>query len=126
MWMEFLRGPTLAEEIERRGALPVVEVVRLGTELCAALEAVDRASLVHRDIKPANVVLESDGRVVLTDFGLGWRSGTGEKAPRRSGTPIFMSPEILAGEAPSHRSDVYALALTLRWALTGQPPLRAR
>ena len=126
MWMELLRGPTLAEEIERQGALPVSEVMRIGIGLCAALEAVDRAGLVHRDLKPANVVLEPDGRVVLTDFGLGWRrAGSTEQAPRGWGTPVFMSPEIMTGEIPTHRSDLYALGVTLRWALTGTAPFHA-
>ena len=127
MWMEFLRGPTLAEEIERRGALPVSDVLRIGIGLCAALEAVDLAGLVHRDLKPANVVLEPDGRVVLTDFGLGWRrAGSTEQAPRGWGTPVFMSPEIMSGEIPTHRSDLYALGVTLRWALTGTAPFHAK
>lgn len=127
MWMELLRGPTLADEIDHRGALPVGEVMRIGVDLCGALEAVDHAGMVHRDIKPANVVLESDGRVVLTDFGLGWRrTMSAEGTSRGSGTPFFMSPEILAGEPPTHRSDLYALGVTLRWALTGRPPFRAQ
>lgn len=127
MWMELLRGPTLAEEIERHGALPVGDVLRIGIDLCAALEAVDRAGLVHRDLKPANVVLEPDGRVVLTDFGLGWRrAGSTEQTPRGWGTPVFMSPEIMTGEIPTHRSDLYALGVTLRWALTGTPPFHAK
>jgi len=127
MWMEFLRGPTLAEEIERQGALPVSDVLRIGIELCGALEAVDRAGLVHRDLKPANVVLEPDGRVVLTDFGLGWRRASStEPTPRGWGTPVFMSPEIMGGEIPTHRSDLYALGVTLRWALTGKAPFHAK
>jgi eukaryotic-like serine/threonine-protein kinase len=127
MWMEFLRGPTLAQEIERQGALPVSDVLRIGIGLCAALEAVDRAGLVHRDLKPANVILEPDGRVVLTDFGLGWRrAGSTEQAPRGWGTPVFMSPEIMNGELATHRSDLYALGVTLRWALTGTAPFHAK
>src|SRR5215831_1721839 len=58
MWMEFLEGVTLASEIERRGALPWMQVAQLGLDLCRALEAVEAAGVVHRDIKPANVVLE--------------------------------------------------------------------
>jgi hypothetical protein len=127
IWMEFLRGPTLHDEIERRGALPAREVARIGIELCSALEAVDRAGLVHRDIKPGNVILESDGRVVLTDFGLGWRrnlEGAGDARP--SGTPLFMSPGLFAGEPASSHSDLYALGVTLRWALAGHSPFKSR
>ncbi|HEU4725250.1 MAG TPA: protein kinase [Candidatus Eisenbacteria bacterium] len=127
MWMEFLRGPTLASEIDRRGGLPARDVARIGLQLTEALDALERAGLVHRDLKPANVVLESDGRAVLTDFGLGWRrSLLDENAPRGLGTPLFMTPGLLAGDPPTPRSDIYALGVTLRWALTGRPPFRAR
>ncbi len=124
MWMEFLEGSTLAAEIERRGSLTAAEVVRIGLALCRALEALEAAGLVHRDLKPSNVVLEADGRVVLTDFGLGqrWELANGSHA---SGTPVFMSPEVLSGEPATPRSDVYALGVTLRWALTGRPPFKA-
>ncbi|HET7498771.1 MAG TPA: protein kinase [Candidatus Eisenbacteria bacterium] len=128
MWMELLRGRALASEIETRGALSPAETARIGAQLCAALEAIDQAGLVHRDIKPANVVLESDGRVVLTDFGLGWRRRLiPADAPRKgSGTPLFMSPDLLDGGPPTPRTDLYALGVTLRWALTGHPPFHAR
>ncbi len=126
MWMEFLEGSTLAAEIERRGALPPREVARLGLELCRALEAVESAGVVHRDIKPANIMLEATGRVVLTDFGLGRRWEFADPAWRASGTPIFMSPGGLAGEPATPRTDIYALGVTLRWALTGRPPFASR
>lgn len=127
MWMEFLRGPTLAQEIERRGAMPARKVTHIGLELCSALEALFQAGLLHRDIKPANVIVEPNRGAVLTDFGLGWRRGfTEEKAPGSAGTPIFMSPDLLAGEPATPQSDVYALGVTLRWALTGRSPFQAR
>ena len=127
MWMEFLRGRTLADEIDRRGALPLRDVVTIGLSLCAALEAIDLAGIVHRDLKPANVMLEPDGRVVLTDFGLGWRRALGDAdSPRGLGTPVFMSPTLLAGGAATSQSDAYALGVTLRWALAGRAPFTAR
>lgn len=126
MWMEFLEGTTLAAEIERAGSLPPAEVLRLGLALCHALEAIESAGVVHRDIKPSNIVLERTGRIVLTDFGLGRRWELADRGWRASGTPIFMSPGILAGEEPTPRSDIYALGVTLRWALTGHPPFAAR
>jgi Tol biopolymer transport system component len=126
MWMEFLEGPTLAAEIERAGTLPPSEVVRIGLALCQALEAIESAGVVHRDIKPTNVVMEHTGRIVLTDFGLGRRWELGNRPWRTSGTPIFMSPGVLAGNAATPRSDIYALGVTLRWALSGHPPFQAR
>ena len=127
LWMELLRGATLAAAIERRGALPWPEVAHIGVQLCGALEALDRAGLVHRDIKPANVVLETDQRAVLTDFGLGWRRRlfTSDEPHPGAGTPVFMAPSLLAGGAPTPRTDLYALGVTLRWVLTGRAPFDA-
>ena len=127
MWMECVPGVTLAHEIERAGALPARHVVQIGIQLCSALEALSAAGLIHRDVKPANVLLESLDRAVLTDFGLGWRPALEEAVtPRSSGTPLFMAPEVLAGEKPTHQSDLYALGVTLWWALAGQSPFEAR
>ena len=127
MWMECLQGLTLARELERSARLSDERVASIGLELGSALEALEAAGLVHRDIKPANIVLELDGRVVLTDFGLGWRPALdAERSTRSSGTPVFMAPEVLAGEEPSHASDLYALGVTLWWALAGRVPFQAR
>jgi predicted ATPase len=126
MWMELLRGKTLAAAIEHDGRLRPADVARIGYELAGALAAVHDAGLVHRDIKPANVILEPDGRVVLTDFGLGQPHGTETTPGRFAGTPMFMAPELFSGGASSSRSDLYALGVTLRWALTGQSPFKAR
>ena len=127
MWMECLDGATLAQEIERAGSLPASEVARVGIEICTALEALEAVGLVHGDIKPANIVLEPRGRVVLTDFGLGSRPALEEmEARRRFGTPLFMAPELHAGGVPSPQSDLYALGVTLWWALAGRSPFQAR
>ena len=127
MWMEFLRGEDLAQRIERLGPLPAAEAVRIGTAAARALSAVHAAGLVHRDLKPANLVITEDGRVVLTDFGLGQRRlGADDDPLRISGTPMFMPPERLAGGPASARSDLYALGVTLWFALAGRPPFAAR
>ncbi|HEU5311973.1 MAG TPA: protein kinase, partial [Candidatus Eisenbacteria bacterium] len=125
--MECLEGTTLLRELERSGNLTEEKVLHIGMELCSALEALEGAGLVHRDIKPANVMLEASGRVVLTDFGLGWRpSLDGAASVRSSGTPLFMAPEVLTGGQPSHASDLYALGVTLWWALAGRAPFGAK
>jgi TolB-like protein/Tfp pilus assembly protein PilF len=127
MWMECVRGVTLAHEIGRVGALPAQRVAWIGLQLCSALEALRSAGLVHRDIKPANIMLEGEERVVLTDFGLGWRPALGGHVPPEiSGTPLFLAPEVLAGEMPTHQSDLYALGVTLWWALAGEAPFRSK
>lgn len=125
LWMEFLRGPTLEETIETRGPLSPAEVTRIGAQLARALSAVHAAGALHRDLKPGNVVLEADGRAVLTDFGLGRRSSLEWDARPFSGTPLFMSPQRLAGAPAKATDDLYALGITLRWVLTGAPPFSA-
>jgi RIO-like serine/threonine protein kinase len=127
LWMEFLHGPTLEAQVAHRGPLPPDEVARLGIQLGRALAAVHAAGALHRDVKPANVILEHDGRAVLMDFGLGQRTaaGRGDRGAF-SGTPMFMSPQRLAGAPAQAADDLYALAATLRFALTGALPLRAR
>jgi len=128
MWMELLRGPTLAEAIERKAPLSVRDVTLLARKLCEALDALDHAGIVHRDIKPSNIVLEAGGRAVLTDFGLGTRRRLFTAISPRdgSGTPLFMAPSLLEGGPATPRTDLYALGVTLRWALTGRPPFQAR
>ena len=128
LWMELLRGPTLAEVIERKAPLSIRDVTLLARKLCDALDALDHAGILHRDIKPSNIILESGGRAVLTDFGLGSRRRLFTAVSPRdgSGTPLFMAPSLLEGGPATPRTDLYALAVTLRWALTGHPPFEAR
>jgi serine/threonine-protein kinase len=128
MWMELLRGPTLAEVIERKGPLSIRDVSLLARKLCEALDALDHAGILHRDIKPSNIILEAGGRAVLTDFGLGSRRRllVATSPGDGSGTPLFMAPSLLEGGPATPRTDLYALGVTLRWALTGRPPFEAR
>jgi serine/threonine protein kinase len=123
-WMELLRGRTLAERVQADGPLPPREVAGIGIDVCKALEAVHAAGLVHQDIKAQNVMLEADGRVVLTDFGSVQQieRETGESF---SGTPLYMAPEVLLGGAPSAPSDVYSLGVLLYYLLTGTYPVYA-
>lgn len=128
LWMEYLRGTSLASILEGKGPMPWRDVTRIGRDLCSALEALEYAGLVHRDIKPANVVVEADGRVVLADFGLGVRRRLAQRTemPSGWGTPLFMAPSLLKGGAPTSRTDLYALGVTLLWALTGRAPFESR
>ncbi len=71
LWMEFIKGRTLAAELAERGTCGDEEIARVGVELCRALEAVHGAGLVHRDVKAQNVLRDEGGRIVLGDFGTG-------------------------------------------------------
>jgi hypothetical protein len=125
LWMEFVDGVTLETSLREGGPLEPAEAASVGRDLGEALAAIHSAGLVHGDVKAQNVMREADGRVVLMDFGAGSRTGTIPSELRRTGTPMVTPPEILAGEVPSPRSDVYSLGVLLFLALSGRFPVEA-
>jgi serine/threonine protein kinase len=123
--MAFVRGPNVAQIVERDGPLPLDRIVRLLKEALSALMQAHSAGLVHRDIKPENMLTEPDGSLRITDFGLALAlRGHGKfgGATSQSGTPMFASPEQLLGERVDQRSDLYSLAAVACFALLGTPP----
>lgn len=121
LWMEYVRGASLAATVRDGGPLPVREAVALAADLASALAALHGAGVRHRDLKPANVLRAESGRWVLADFGLGLsRDRRASLAPASAGTPMYLAPELFRGEAHSPASDQYALALTAWFALTGR------
>jgi predicted Ser/Thr protein kinase len=125
--MEYVRGPDLQVRVGERGPLDGETAVRLGRDVAAALSAAHRRGILHRDVKPQNILIDSDGRARLTDFGSAKLDGqlgvTGSGA--LAGTLAYTAPEVLAGRRGDARADVYALGLTLYYALTGDLPERA-
>jgi serine/threonine protein kinase/tetratricopeptide (TPR) repeat protein len=128
VWMEFVHGKTLEEELHDHGRFDVDRVIRIGIELSGALSTVHRAGLIHRDVKAQNVLCDPDGRLVLTDFGAGCQLDEGAAAQRRelAGTPVCVAPELLAGQAATPQSDVYSLGVLLYHLLTGTYPVCGR
>jgi eukaryotic-like serine/threonine-protein kinase len=126
--MELVNGPSLAQLVEREGPMPLDRVLRLLREALSALAHAHGSGLVHRDIKPENMLLESDGRLRITDFGLALalRHGKFGGATSQSGTPQFASPEQLLGERVDQRSDLYSLAAVAYFALLGHPPFEGQ
>jgi serine/threonine-protein kinase len=122
--MELIEGPSLAQLVEREGPLPLDRVLRLLREALSALAHAHGSGLVHRDIKPENMLLEQDGSLRITDFGLALalRAGKFGGATSQSGTPQFASPEQLLGERVDQRSDLYSLAAVACFALLGRVP----
>ena len=123
-WMEFLEGKNLAEILEEKGRFEPREAAQIGVSLCRALGAVHARGIVHRDVKAQNVVRENDGRIVLTDFGVGRDAALLEtEAPSLSGTPLYLAPELFEGKRPSPASDLYALGVLLFYLVTGEFPI---
>jgi hypothetical protein len=120
--MELVRGPDLGRVLEERGApgLPLEEVLGVARQAAEALEYVHGQQVVHRDVKPRNLIACERG-VVLVDFGVA-RQLDESAGTRGVGTPRFMAPEVLVGEAVTPRSDVYGLAATVWTLLAGMPP----
>jgi serine/threonine-protein kinase len=122
--MELIRGRTLEEELQSRGALSGQEARLIGLDLCRALAAVHEAGLVHRDVKAQNVMRENGGRIVLMDFGAGADSEGNEPGVTDIvGTPSYLAPEVFAGQRASRASDIYSLGVLLYHLVTGRFPV---
>jgi serine/threonine protein kinase len=127
--MELLSGETLDRRIKRTGGMDWREAIELGIEACKALEAAHGAGLVHRDLKPANLFLTEGGGMKLLDFGVAMALAdvVTEAHEKRQkgfaifGTPEYMAPEQVAGEAVDARCDIYALGCVLYELVTGTP-----
>jgi len=119
----YVPGPSLADVVERHGALPEAAVWRLAAGLAEALHAVHACGVVHRDLKPANVLLAADGPYVI-DFGISRAfEGTSVTAAGMVvGTPGYMSPEQAEGAQAGPPSDVFSLGCVLAYAATGSAP----
>src|SRR3954469_10115408 len=124
---EYVEGDTLKERIHRLGRLPVAEAVAYAIEIGRALECAHSNKLVHRDVKPQNVLIDSEGRAKVTDFGIA-RSLEAEgltATGRVLGTTDYVAPEQALGEPTTAQSDVYSLGICLFEMLTGDVPFKA-
>ncbi len=122
LWMELVRGESLEQTVQSRGAFGAREAALIGLDLCAAIAAVHGAGLLHRDIKAQNVMRESGGRLVLMDFGTGEElAGTN----RLIGTPLYLAPEIFRGQRASIQSDLYSLGVLLYYLVAAKFPVNA-
>ncbi len=122
--MRYYPDGSLARLLETRHQLPPAEVARLGAEVAEALDTAHQRGVVHLDIKPDNILLDAGRRAAVTDFGIAQAIGdTGPDGYVSEGTPHYMSPEHVSGDALSGRSDIYALGVVLYEAATGRTPV---
>ena len=126
--MEFIRGDELKSTLSTGRQFDRKECVRIMCELLDALEFAHEAGVVHRDIKPANVMLDSQGRAKLTDFGVARVTDSDRTHAERTqagtvvGTPAYMSPEQIQGQRIDRRTDIFSAGVILYQFLTGQKP----
>ena len=123
--MEFLEGLPLDEAI-RDDSLQITEIGSIGAQIAEALDYAHRKGVIHRDIKPSNIILNSDGRIKITDFGVAQIEDLltlhQTQAGAIIGTPVYMPPEQVNGQSVDGRSDLYALGVILYELLTGAKP----
>lgn len=125
LWLDLVDGETLLAYGERRGPMPARELCLTGIELCKGLSAIHLAGLLHRDLKPANLLRESNGRILITDFGAAGSAALAGGELSQRGTPLTMAPEIIEGGSASVASDLYSLGVVLHWLATGRLPVIA-
>jgi len=124
--MEFVAGPSLDKLLLRNDhKLPLETALQLTLELAEALDSAHAQGVVHRDLKPANILLTEDGHAKIADFGVAKLNLANQTLGARVlGTPAYMSPEQLNGEAVDGRSDLFSLGVILYTVLTGYKPFQ--
>ncbi len=118
--MEYVDGEDLLAVLRRMGRPSKEKALQIARQLCAGLAAAHDKGVLHRDLKPHNVMIDGQGRVRITDFGLAGfaEDFTGKEV--YAGTPAYMSPEQLAGRGVSVKSDIYSLGVVLSELFTGK------
>ncbi|MEU6669126.1 serine/threonine-protein kinase [Streptomyces sp. NPDC046727] len=123
--MEFLTGRDLDMVLREDGVPPVDTAVAWAARIAAALQAAHTAGVVHRDLKPANLMLTSDDRIKILDFGIARYMASTHKSSKVIGTLAYMPPERFSDHSGDARSDLYSLGCVLYELLTGTTPFRA-
>lgn len=128
--MEYVEGTSLKQLIRSRGKLPIAVALSVGKQLARALEVAHEQGIIHRDIKPQNMVVEPDGVLKVMDFGIARLATRPQESGMTQagaiiGTPEYMAPEQVTGDAVDHRVDLYAMGAVLYECVTGRTPLMA-
>ncbi|WP_017556555.1 serine/threonine-protein kinase [Nocardiopsis baichengensis] len=124
--MELIPGHSLDQELEENGPLPPTRASALAAALLEGLQSAHESGVVHRDIKPGNVMVCNSGRVVITDFGIATMEGGASITATGAliGSPEYMPPERLMGEAATPAGDLWSAGVTLYQAVEGTSPFR--
>ena len=120
--MRYMAGGSLSDRLQK-GEIKHTEIAHIFKRIAEALDAAHARQIIHRDVKPSNFLLDSTGEIFLSDFGIAKsKAFTDDDGTWLVGTPAFMSPEQVKGDAVDGRSDIYALGIVLYRLLSGQLP----
>lgn len=121
--MEYLEGESLRDMLDSGVVLPAEIIADLVSRIAGALDYAHRHHIVHRDIKPANIMVTASRDIKIMDFGIA-QIPTGSRTQLGTvlGSPKYMAPEQVAGQATDNRTDIFALGVVLYEMLTGKPP----
>lgn len=120
--MELVEGITLKEYISRKGKLTVKEATSIAIQVSMGLEAAHNRNIVHRDIKPQNIIISTDGKVKVTDFGIARVASSNTISTNAMGSVHYSSPEQVRGGYSDYKSDIYSLGITMYEMVTGRVP----
>ena len=120
--MELVDGGRLDHLHEKYKTLDEIFVLQTAQQIIRGLQAANAAGMTHGDIKPANILYDKAGNAKVADFGLARLKGERPKPGEVWGTPYYVAPEVVRGQAPNAGSDIYSLGGTLYHVLTGEPP----
>ena len=120
--MELIEGITLKEYITKKGKLSVKEATSIAIQVSMGLEAAHNHGIVHRDVKPQNIIISTDGKVKVTDFGIARAASSNTISSNVMGSVHYSSPEQVRGGYSDEKSDIYSLGITLYEMVTGRVP----
>lgn len=120
--MELIEGITLKEYIAKKGKLSIKEATSIAIQVSMGLEAAHNHGIVHRDVKPQNIIISTDGKVNVTDFGIARAASSNTISSNVMGSVHYSSPEQVRGGYSDEKSDIYSLGITLYEMVTGRVP----
>lgn len=124
--MEYIEGKTLKQLLQKRGALTLTEVIDIMNQLTDGLAHAHDAYIIHRDIKPQNIIIEDNGLVKITDFGIAMALNSTQLTQTNSvmGSVHYLPPEQANGKGSTIKSDIYSLGILMYELLTGSVPYK--
>ncbi len=124
--MEYIEGQTLKQLLKRRGSLTLSEAIDIMLQLTDGMSHAHDAYIIHRDLKPQNIMIEDDGQIKITDFGIAMALNSTQLTQTNSvmGSVHYLPPEQAAGKGSTIKSDIYSMGIIFYELLTGELPFR--